>query len=568
MTIYGKHRVYTFLSFSVPFEAGLTKTLNALCLHATHSPDLIHENMRHSPHIANACVPERVNSALFGRYNETKIFENDDTLRGADLFIPAQKLVSGHLKPQQSYFDIEEQVQQKERCKVYKISEQALKFLQKANFYEKETAANDRVNHQLVMLLSKAAKQRIEAELSGQSGYPDDWIIKEGDREIYALPIRIKDIIAYHFKTGQVICQVAMEVDLKQDQCLTSVAFSEMVDHCSRFADLAWVECPRNNKFDAGFSSRKLVKDLKFTLGDLVARLICGPDGLAQRSFRSFTHAYGQVEKNGSETNNKNLSQLATQLARQYNPDYAFKEDAPSVKLISDFDNVVHACALEGSATIVYPFSLTEKKIEFLENYDIRALELSYLPILVLNLHLLVRSLEIRTISLVRNEDASSIEDSKDDLTLQANHFKYLEDSWLALEREFQTLMSCYRFPLISKISMQNSFNQSLHDVFKLEKLEETLQQDLSSMSQSVQTSVALFTKQQRNLFERRFKFIPYLVTSAIVGIFFLDLIIALETLAKDKFTRLEIAGLVSVLVIAFGAGIYNYWRDKRNLDN
>lgn len=450
---------------------------------------------RHAPKLANIGVPESLRSALANSKGEMRLFEMKELPERRDHYPPVSSLMTGRLL---------------DRCKVYQITPSA-RDLFNGEKLPKSTNANGvetQCCFQLGLALRSAAIERL-SRVDGLSRLQAFVQTDAGGKanEKLILPLKIHDLILYHFATNRVVCSFQLELDLEEGT-IASALLTEAVDHCGRFADLAWV---KEEKFlePGNFQTRyETIMPNGFTVGALISSLVTGSKGVSEYTSRTFTHTYAQIAPASPEATNVGYKALGAVLARQYNSDYAFSDQAKGVEFVTDFDNVVHVVAREGAATIVDPLT-NGVVVPALKNF-IGSFTQSYLPLSVLNLHQLARSLEISAKSHLDVEITDTLPSSSADAERQT---KEIVTRWSQLQRDMSSLVTRYRFRQVSSISMHNRFHDAMRRVLSLDVLESQLSGDLQEISSEVQAALAIEAEARRARFEKAYYFVPYWIT-------------------------------------------------------
>lgn len=471
-------------------------------------------------------LPERLRPAVRERFGGDAIFEEFRGGAGGDFYVPLQRLVSGELA---------------DRCKLYRLSARMRDLLRKGDAYLESTPPKDRFTHSLAMILKPAAARRIRAQLPPGQDIPDEMIFAaencsgKGGNPRLVVPISINQILVYHFGTNRIVCQVGFEASLPANFTMTDVVLSELVDHAGRFADLGWIEMPNKVlRTETEDEKPRLIEIPRFSLGSLVARMLFGPGGEIQRSFRTFTHTYAQIGPDHPKMDASALKLFGTRIARQYTTDYALSEEIAGAIRVADFDNVHHYLAREGGATIVYPHTNGEP-VAFLEDYANTALERSYLPILVLTLHQHTRMLELAARSVLSTPDPDVLIERTDELADAKIDVEKIDQDWRELQDGLVLLQSRFRFMQISQITMHNSFNKALRDCFDLDAMEAALSRDLAEMSERIRAGIARYNQLRASRFAERYGWIAKAITGVVAGIFFLEFVNAFVAMYDDQ---------------------------------
>jgi hypothetical protein len=555
MATVSEHHFQSFYSFSSPFEKKLKTTLSDL-VPASPEPstatprDLDRRNSR----IAENWVPDRLRPALTGRYADDVVWQQVQQSHGSDFFLPIHQLVSGELDA---------------RCKTYCLSNRSQQLFSKGRLYSKETPAEDQFRHRLAIVLSREAEKRLGAVLdtshSRLQGYSRTRPDTEPKRQ-FIVPIKIEDILLYHFSTNRIVCQLTFSADLPDDIPMSTELLSEITDHAGRFARLAWVEMQPSIKQQE--TNEQIILEMKgFSLGSLVAKLIYGPVARSQASYRTFTHVFARFAGADSVQSKSDLEKLGTLLARQYNSDYAISFKDETAQIVSDFENVMHFATLEGAASLV-DCRHDGKELSFLSEYYTKAIKHTYLPLIVLNLHQLSQALDINTRSVLETTDPEDIDALEKFEPDDMKHFGELLKSWTVLQDKLAILNTRFRFRFVSRVSMHNTFNSALRDSFKLDEIEDQLSKDITEMASRVQTAVLLKNQARRQKFDRWFRWAASGTTGFAVGFFFLELVSMISGFYRDGFGILDLIVIGMSVLLVVAVAFWTYFQSKFSLPN
>nr|MDQ2696016.1 hypothetical protein [Pseudomonadota bacterium] len=239
----------------------------------------------------------------------------------------------------------------------FRLTEPARRLLEgRLLSYPKETARDERQPKPLEMRLGNRACQRIGTRLGG---LPD-----------CQLRLAINTVRLVFFRTGHGLLVAEAAFHRSDKQPLHPCWIVEGVSSLGRMNTLGWRQGAGQSK---GFS-----------LADIVQSFM-GGEGESRAERRTYTATYLKFEQ-APET--KAARRLAVQLARHYSDDYRVVAEPQGVGIVADFDNVLHAFALEGCATLVDltpPDGLPPS--EFLTHFKTGTYEPHYLPIVVLAYH-------------------------------------------------------------------------------------------------------------------------------------------------------------------------------------
>lgn len=547
----GAHRIYSFNTYPIGFDKPLEdRRMRELVVDTLSiDPGTTEDFERQMPTPVQTWVPERLIPGVLDHYCDEPIFEETVKPQGSDLYLPAHRLVSGELP---------------ERCRVYRLSQRMLDLFNKGDLYH-ATKPEKRFGHRLALILPRLATVRAQSgETKGASYMVTETKTPKTPKGCLIVPIRIVELVVYHFATDRVVCQLALEAMPVNGVQPSSALLTEIAAQCGRFPKLAWQEItPSILRSKSDSSVGQLISMPEFTIGTLLARLLSGSHGHAQRTFRTYTYTFMQVDDGDSETSKQGLVDFGARLARHYTGDYALSSDAKNVETVSDFDNVVHVLAREGAATVIDPRT-NSQTVSFLKDYVSVALEASYLPILVLNLHQLAEMLELNARSILTTKDPVILHSAEgvageDELIIDG-----IVDSWSRLQDKLALLNARYRFHQISQISMHNQLNRALRGCFQLDEMERHLDNDLKQMSSQIQTALAIRSRDLRRKFENRYKFIPALAGAFGVGILGMELFNTLFAASEEGFSFYEKLGLGLIGV----AMIVGAWFTNKRLKN
>ena len=519
------HRVFAFFDFALPFEDLPECCFADLALEPeSPGPRAMDARCSRAPPVVG-WLPDRLKAAATTRYRDESVLEETRIAVGNDFYPPIQRLLSGELT---------------DRCRTFRLTQRARDLLNDGSLYHRDVLADQRFGHELVLVLSSAADKRIRASTCRE--VPASLLAESDPKAMQrvVVPVQIHDVLVYHFATGRAVCQVSLEARRLDGFPLSSVLLSELLQHCGRFSNLAWKETPPSITKPSPDSLTQLVEIDGFTMGALAARLVCGRRATMPTKFRTYTHIYAQIDPDGPETNAEQLRALGRVFARRYTADYDLSDQATGFQTVSDFDNVQHVSAREGAATIVDPRT-GGRTIPFLEGFLADGLENRYLPISVLNFHHLAQGLELSARSVLGTQDPGVDHDDPDAVI----------HAWTDLQRQLAILNARFRFRQVSQISMHNAFNRALRDSFDLDGLEAELASDLNQMSARVQAEAALQSTRQREEFRRGYRWVTAFVTSAVTGVFVLELASIVHAFNQGGFDAFEIVAGVGALVLA-----------------
>ncbi|WP_417843804.1 hypothetical protein [Thalassospira sp.] len=516
-------------------------------------------------------LPERCRAAAKGKYADMALLQEKKRSCGDDLYEPVRQLLSGEVP---------------RLCRIYSLADAFRRFLENGVLYEESTPPEERYQYKLAMVLSDAARKRVEKEMADRA-VPDQFLMakrkKDGRtaRTEFAVPVDIEDFDVYRFATGRMVCKVSLKVAGLGDTQLPAPVLTELINHVGRFAKLGWIEYPpsilvaQQAKKKAGAEGEPtatpltpaLLDDMDgFTLGSFVNRIVQGAGASTARTMRTHTHAYAALGRESSGQRRTVLEEFGRKLARQYTSDYALSVDADGIYSVTDFDNVVHILSREGAASIVDPFVKGEE-IPFLNGFRSGTFEKNYLPVSILNLHQHARSLDLLTLAVQKGDEARELDLAEDNLLLRdaISDERSILSSWDKMQDDVTLLNSRFRFHQISAVSMHNRFSKAQRLALGLDELEKQLSSDLADMSMRVQALVSMRSRLRQRRFDRWFGWVPILGSGVVAGIFFLEIITAFFDLRDSGkgFDALEIAALAVTVVLIASAMIFTY-RQRR----
>lgn len=540
MHYFSEHRLFCFLVHPSLFAHPMEQRLASLAEDAG-SPDKAAMNFdRPRQKAVDSWLPHRLKPAVARRYRNEPVFQELIEVRGLDLFLPIQRLFSGEVPA---------------RCRIYRLTDRARDLLNTGQSYEWDVPAEERFGHQPVLALTSSAAARIRTALGEKAELPAT-LPPVGDAEGKSrpvVPIQIHDVLVYRFSTDRVVCQVELEATGRDGSPVPPVLLAEMLHHCGRFSALAWKEMPPSKAPAQSDLEPRLIEIDQFTIGALVARLLFGGRGVVQRSFRTYTHAYAKVDPAGPALDPRQLRALGRRFARRYTGDYDFSETALGFRELSEFNNVQHVFSREGSATIVDP--RTEgQPVEFLKSFLADAVEHTYLPIVVLNLHEVAEGLELDARSVLTAGDPGEIAGSQGSAV----------EEWSFLQRRLAVLKTRFRFRQVSSITMHNAFNRAIRECLELDDLEAELSNDLREMSDRVQAEAAIASTRQREEFRHRYRWVPVLGAAVAVGLLFLEFAGAVAAFSADGWSLIEKVVLCTAVAVLLAAGLFT----KSKLDH
>lgn len=546
------HKITCYLGFASPHRAAAETVFASLALPPEPtSEDLTADYERGLSRPVPSWLPERLQPAALGKYQRTPLFEECSPGNlSTDLHLPVRSLLGGSLV---------------NRCVKRHLSSPARTFLSGGQLYnppESEAEIHQFHQYQLALLLSKRASHRLKKiGLEEHRFFQKDLAgrLCRNSNGGLIIPIFVDEFVANSFSTGRTICEVAISAKLPSREVLPTEILCEMTDHCGRFATLGWIVTPNRKAVKDGAEDFvDILEPERFTVGSLAARFLFGEGAFTQTSQRTFTHTYALVSGVESARNRSELETTGVKLARQYNSDYAIRQDQIDVKRVSEFDNVIHTIALEGVSTVVNS-NVDGERITFLEEYEKNSIAQAYKPLILLNLHQMQEAIVID--AKLRMQHRFGTRD--DSSTLQDD-----EQRWEDLTEHLRILSTDFRFHQVSSNSLHCIFNHAMRACLGLDEYEARLSGDLERKLLLTQAAKLKSDSEKRSKFQRAIFPMTILAAAALVGVTVMEFINTFHSFHQDGWSRLEIGSLFLILVFVVAGGYVAWWKLKKRPEN
>ncbi|WP_417794011.1 hypothetical protein [Terasakiella pusilla] len=523
MVAFSEHSVDCFFSFPYDFNEGLAVTLGDLVNPTNNEIDGSH------------WIPVSLHECIQLDYGHKKIFEEKTSSLSPDLYWPVQDLLAGR-KP--------------DRCKVYGLSKDAANlFRVKEKCFLKRLDGAEKTPFSLVM---RTQTKSVLKRVNEITDIHDDFFVNDSlnDRKVFVYPINLSDIIVYSFSTQNIVVKVRLNLRLSGQVEIDSDLLTEFVSEAGRLGSLSWVAglpniSPTEREKLTNLQDQVLQTEISEPLEQVVYSLITGKRRKCKTTKRSYTYCYARVADNQADIPQKEMMKFATLTSRQFTSDYEINHQLDAEANVSYFTNLVHFLKREGGVTAVNPHT-NGKAVEFLATFSSGPLEKSYLPLVVLNIHQLACSLDLlekankEVCEIIRGEDQTE--------------FKSLIDAYAKIKDELTLLKGLFRFKQVSQISMHNDFNLAIRDSFKLDDIENQLDEMLDDVTSRSERALNNHELAQQRLFSQKYNWISILATAAIAGVLFMEYVNTGVNLLSDGASLTDgIIIIICVVVVLCG---------------
>jgi hypothetical protein len=322
----------------------------------------------------------------------------------------------------------------------------------------------------LELKLSAAAKARIAARQDAPA--PD------------ALQVDIEQMRLIAFRTGFGIVLIEVTLRNRDRSPLHPYCLVEGVISLARFNQLRWsAPLPAAGAKSAAVTS--------FTLGDIVTSLHASTD-IGGTGRRLFSATYAQFASSPAPGARRHF---AIALARHYSDDYRVADAIEGVRFVADFENVVHAVAMEGCATIVDATPASPGASDFVRNFKSGTFDRTYVPVMVLALHEFIALLYYANDAkfwVARDNDnfsrwvAQTQKLPAADAAAESQRAVDTDAAFATLARlrdEVIRFRLCYRFSHVSYVSMHNAVYAAMRDAWNLRQMLADLGQDTAEIT-------------------------------------------------------------------------------------
>jgi hypothetical protein len=361
------------------------------------------------------------------------------------------------------------------------------------------------------------------------------------------LQMHIDEVGVFVFRTGVGIALVEASFSAANQAVPSPELLIEalhLVSDEQRAASLRWADA------GAGEGSGFRLSDL---LRPLFAGNRIGPVG--RRRVYSYTAALieGDIDPGAQQD-------IALRLSRHYN--YSYTPETFGTEIYRPFAPVVHALSIEGAATVVdlspapndASASATGLPPDFLVNWIENAHSRAYLPILLVAFHEYLALLDLA-------QSAAVDVDFRGFTDREATALQRLCDRFLAVRLR-------YRPPLVSSITMHNSFHELVRRVLGLDALSRKAGQDLVEAELRLSRFAAERERRAREAAQHRLAwhaaFIAGALSFLVVNGIFRQIAELIQSVSGKANIIVEAAG-IGLGVLAAAAGAFAVWHGARH---
>lgn len=333
---------------------------------------------------------------------------------------------------------------------------------------QNETPNENKGRRALELKLSTAAKARIAA--------------RQGTPAPDMLQVDIEQMRLIAFRTGFGIVIIEVTLRNRDRSPLHPYCLVEGVLSLARFNHLQWSDAAPAAGPKSGAAG-------SFTLGDIVTSLHSSTD-IGSSGRRLFSATYVQLATAPSPEAKRHF---AIALARHYSDDYRVSDTIEGVRFVADFENVAHAVAMEGCATIVDPAPASPGAADFVRNFKSGTFDRTYVPVMVLALHefiaLLYYSNDAKFWVASGSDNFSKwVAQTKkpgaaDAVAAQGVNRDAAFATLARLRDEVIRFRLCYRFSHVSYVSMHNAVYSAMRDAWNLRQMLADLGQDTAEIT-------------------------------------------------------------------------------------
>ncbi|SMH61579.1 hypothetical protein SAMN02982994_5921 [Azospirillum lipoferum] len=349
-----------------------------------------------------------------------------------------------------------------------------------------------------------------------------------------ALSITFGSVRLVPFRTGQGL--LIVEIHLAGGQELPAPLLVEAITALCHDRGLRWrLKDGKEVSTRAGNPTFRLAEQLTDLIGDVAAEPLQGR--------RLFSYTYAAFDQRLADTERQ---MLLARLARKFTDDYRLADPRAGLHEVRVFDTVTHAASVEGCVTLVerIPAEGAKELPSFLSTFRSEALERRYLPIAAINLH-------AREALLALTHSSGFWPNMAQPATKDVERLHRLREDILAFR------LGC-RLSRVSPIGMHNAFHEALGNAFGLEPLLADVNQDALEIGAYLEERAASIAANAAQRNARPWRWIPRLVSAALV-------VITLVTFGKLllealHFDHTEWARWV-LLVVSSAAGLVTFWK-------
>jgi hypothetical protein len=433
-----EHGCYLFypVRLKAEFDKDLNRTLG----------DLLPSAARTGESDAASWVPADTRSTLVGERLGQKVWQPAAIEIGSDLHPHIRRLLGAEGGDGEAA-----------GARAYRLTDPARRLLSgQLLSYPREMPADQRRPKSLELDLRSVAVKRIANRLGAEPGC--------------TLYLDVAELRLVRFRTSHAILLAELTFRRSDGKPLHPCWVVEAIHGLARVHTLRW-----------RMHDKTVLQDpAEFTFVDIV-RSLAGDVQSRERARRVFTATYARFDEAADPSA---VQRLAVQLSRHYTDDYRMREALPGIELVSDFENVLHAFALEGCATLVNASPANDgRTVDFLRTYKTQTYESHYLPIILLVFH------EFMTLVHLSNDSSFWPELER----RNGDPLARLED----LRDRFLKFRLCYRLSHVSHISMHNATNRALRKVLDLDAMAEDLRRDTAEIDAFLREAAAKRTEER-----------------------------------------------------------------------
>lgn len=321
--------------------------------------------------------------------------------------------------------------------------------------------------------------------------------LKTAGNDTEALCLQTASLERLDFTNGLTMIVATVEVSRPQSSDLSLMELQEAVHALSRFNQCRWY---------ARSADEALMQE-RFSFGSFVHRLVRNNVPAQTYFSRVPSYVYAKLaDKADSDT----LEYTAACLARRYTADYPFNLQETSVGFVRDFDDLRHAVALEGMATVQCARH-HEQETEFSANWKNAQLPKAYLPIYQSQLHQNWFLADRRAEAVSSNLDFEEL----DAHGARPSIHEQLERVAIDM-MEFQLF---YHFPSVSQITMHQAVASAAQDAMRLEEKRTHLQSTVQQVSDRLKAAHEEMEAKSAEERGQSFNFVARIGTASLAGL-------------------------------------------------
>lgn len=260
----------------------------------------------------------------------------------------------------------------------------------------------------------------------------------------------VKNIQAICFRTGSIIFVVEAKVVLSDHSPVHPELLQEVLAILTNINKLSWDDP----------SQSKAEPENYFSLGEMISGLAGLPKkNKAQRVYSATYLQFAQAPEVDP------LKKLQIRISRHYTNNYDIVDEPRNLVTVQEFNNIAHCFSLEGCSS--YCISKQTSSDGFLSNYLNATYRLHYLPIIILAVHEYTHLVKL-------TNDSSFWPD--------LNNTKALTQL-TQLRDEILHFRLCFRYSVVSQITMHNQANLALRKTLGLDILLQELDNDTNEIN-------------------------------------------------------------------------------------